>query len=507
MTEKAGNEGGASEAWYRLLFEDNPLPMWVYDCETLRFLAVNHAALEHYGYSHEEFLSMTLRDIRPPDDVPALHENLAKPPMRYGRPEGWRHVKKDGTVIEVEITSHDLSFEGRKARFIVINDITERRKIEAQLLRTQRMESIGTLAAGIAHDLNNVLSPMLMAVELLKARLSDLPNRRVLDALELSATRGARIVRQVLTFARGVQGEYSEIQTRHLISEIGDILSQGFPKSIKVIVEVPAELWVISGDPTQLHQVLLNLCLNARDAMSNGGTLRITAQNRALDEHYAKLNLEAKPGPYVQIEVADTGTGIPQNVIDRIFEPFFTTKEVGKGTGLGLSTAMAIVKGHGGFMNVYSEVQKGTSFKVFLPAHASVEVHPAAARVGEPPVGEGQLVLVADDEATVRDITRLTLESYGYRVVTANDGAEALACYAQRSGEIAVVLLDMMMPVMDGPATIRVLEKFKPTPRVIATSGLTDNARNLTAVVRGVLNKPYTAEQLLTMLHSVLQEL
>jgi CheY-like chemotaxis protein len=373
------------------------------------------------------------------------------------------------------------------------------------LLRAQRMESIGTLAAGIAHDLNNVLSPMLMAVDLMKSRLHDEPNRRVLDTLELSAIRGANIVRQVLTFAQGVQGEFSEMQPRHLISEIGDILSQGLPKSIRVVSEVARDLWVITGDPTQLHQVLLNLCVNARDAMPEGGILKIAAENRVLDEHYAQLNLEARPGPYVQIEVTDTGSGIPPNIVDKIFEPFFTTKEVGKGTGLGLSTALAIVKSHGGFINVYSELKKGTSFKVFLPAHASGEVHPAGPRVSELPVGDGQLILVVDDEATVRDITKLTLESFGYRVITANDGAEALACYAQRSRDIAAVLIDMMMPVMDGPATIRVLEKFDPAPAVIATSGLTDSARNLAGAVKGVLNKPYTAEQLLTVLDSVLR--
>ena len=327
----------ASEARYRQLFESNPHAMWVYDISTLQFLAVNDSAIERYGYSREEFLKMTVVDIHPDDNAGAVSEYLATDNPKFRRPGAWRHKKKDGTIIDVEINSHELLFSGRMARLVSADDVTERKQAEAQLLRAQRMDSIGTLAAGIAHDLNNVLAPILMSVQLLKERYRDESSQRLLKTLEGSATRGASIVRQVLTFARGVQGEFVPLQPKHLLTGMEQMLNQTFPKSIRIETEYPRGLWTITGDPTQLDQVLLNLCVNARDAMPDGGVLKICAENIVLDERYARLNLDARPGSYVVLEVSDTGEGIPATVIDKIFEPFFTTKEVGKGTGLGLS--------------------------------------------------------------------------------------------------------------------------------------------------------------------------
>jgi two-component system, cell cycle sensor histidine kinase and response regulator CckA len=488
------------KANYRILFDNNPRPMWVYDTETWFFLAVNDTAIEQYGYTREEFLAMTIKDIRPAGDVEPALEHAGV----------WRHKRKDGAIMDVEIASHELPFAGRPARLVVANDITEKKKVEAQLFRTQRMESLGTLAGGIAHDLNNVLTPILMAVQLLKDRVQDESSHHMLETLETSAKRGSAIVRQVLTFARGLEGEKAPVQPRHLLTNMEKMLRETFPKSVQVRLEVPQGLWLIPADPTQLDQVLLNLCVNARDAMPYGGNLTISAQNTILDEHYARLNVQATAGAHVVIEVVDTGQGIPPGIVDKIFDPFFTTKEVGKGTGLGLSTVAAIVKSHGGFVNVYSEIGKGTSFKVYFPALVSAESRDAAFPQTHLPAGNGELILVVDDEAAVRDITRITLESYNYRVATACDGAEGLACYAQQRKDVSVVLLDMMMPILDGPATVRALATIDPNVRIIAASGLLDNTRNngisgrLGSAVRAVLAKPYTAEKLLTTLNAVI---
>lgn len=510
LRERAEEALITSNANYKLLFENNPRPMWVYDTETLAFLAVNDAAIDKYGYTRDEFLKMTIKDLRPPEDLPSLLENISKIQQRLEYAGIWRHRTKDGCMIDVEITSHQLPFAGRPARLVLAHDITERKIIEAQLLRTQRMESIGTLAGGIAHDLNNVLSPILMSVELLKARFTDDVSHRVLETVEISAKRGADIVRQVLTFARGVEGEQTAIRPRRLLADMEKMLLQTLPKSIHVRVNITKGLWTVIGDPTQLDQVLLNLCVNARDAMPQGGTLMINAENTVLDEHYARLNLQAKPGPYVVIEVSDTGHGMAPDVLDKIFEPFFTTKKVGVGTGLGLSTVQAIVKSHRGFVNVYSEVGKGTSFKVFFPARESDETHEAAVQHSKLPLGKGELLLVVDDEAAVRDIAQATLEMYNYEVIVAKDGAEAVAQYAQHKDEVKAVLLDMMMPIMDGPAAIRVLESMNPQVKIIAASGLAENARqpsvSANGSVRAVMAKPYTAEKLLRTISAILSE-
>jgi len=499
-----------SEKRYRQLFEDSPQPMWIFDLETLGFLDMNDAAIARYGYSREEFLAMNLREIRPPEDISVLDENLAKAAQGLELSGGIRHKKKDGSLMEVEIASHETIFDGRRARLVLVNDVTDKNKIKSQLLRTQRMESIGTLASGIAHDLNNVLSPILMAAQLLKDKLRDDSHLRLVETLETSARRGAAIVRQVLTFARGTEGERVALQLTHLLGGIQKMLAQTFPKSIRIEMEIPKNLWMVRGDATQIDQILLNLCVNARDAMADAGRLRIAAENIILDEHYARLNLEAKAGPYVVLDVSDTGPGIRPDVVEKIFEPFFTTKEIGKGTGLGLSTVQAIVKSHGGFVNVYSEIGKGARFKVYIPAIESAATQEGIAQAENLPRGQGEMILVVDDEASVRDITKLTLESYDYKVITAGDGADATAQFARRSSEIKAVLLDMMMPIMDGAATIQVLEKMNPNVKIIAASGLVDNARYTSAnasiggVVKAVLAKPYTAGQLLKTIHEVL---
>ena len=426
-----------------------------------------------------------------------------------GHSAEFRFCSGDGTVRFVESKGSVIRDpRGNVAQVLIVSrDVTDKKKTEAQMLRVQRMESIGTLAGGIAHDLNNVLAPILMGLQILRKKFPDSESKRILDTLEMSATRGAGMVRQVLTFARGAEGERIALHPKHIIDELTKIVRETFPKSIHVRSEVSKDLWTMKGDPTQLHQVLLNLCVNARDAMPAGGSITITAENVQLDEHYARMHLEASPGPHIVISVSDSGTGIPRDIIDKVFDPFFTTKEVGKGTGLGLSTVLAIIKSHGGFINVYSEHGNGTMFKIYLPITGSLEPIEAPSANTELPLGGGETILVIDDEAGIREITKETLETFGYRVITANDGAEGVALYVEHRNEVKIVLTDMMMPLMSGPSTIRALQKLNPQIQIIAASGLMSGTETTVGPdlrVQATLTKPFTADKLLMTLHELL---
>jgi len=470
----------------------------------------NKGAERLYGWTAQEATGKRVSELlhmsKQPHLVTAWETLLEK-----GEWRGEMHqVTKDGEAIIVA-GSWTLvrDQEDRPRSILIINtDITEKKHLEAQLLRSQRMESLGTLAGGIAHDLNNVLTPILMAAQLLQTKPLADEAMKWLKTIETSVKRGTGMIKQVLTFARGVEGERCAIQVRHLIAELEKIMQDTFPRSIQIGTHLPKDLWTIIGDSTQLYQVLLNLSVNARDAMPDGGRLQIEAGNLLLDEPDLMRRPGAKPGPYVVLSVSDTGTGIPPHAIDKIFDPFFTTKEAGKGTGLGLSTAMGIVKSHGGFMNVYSEVGKGTQFMFYLPAEETASTRRAEEERPELPKGNGEFVLVVDDEGTILEMTKATLETYGYRVLTAKDGTEALASCAQHRKAISVVVTDMMMPFMDGPATIRALRKLDPAIKVIAVSGLTGNKNRAGVADTGstlFLQKPYTTEQLLHALHETLK--
>ncbi|MBS0630892.1 MAG: PAS domain S-box protein [Verrucomicrobia bacterium] len=433
-----------------------------------------------------------------------------------GRTETWkeeyRFQRKDGTHAIVQDSGYILrDATGQGVRMVGgMRDLTEHRKMEAQYLRAQRMESIGTLAGGIAHDLNNVLAPIMMSIELLKHDPQlDTRRSRILDIIQQSSQRGANLVRQVLVFARGgLDGQRVAVGLPGLLGELEGIVTSTFPRSVQIVVDLPAGLWPVLGDITQIHQVLLNLAVNARDAMPHGGTLTFTASNRTIDSQYASTSEEAKAGQYVLLRVTDTGVGMPQAVRERIFEPFFTTKERGKGTGIGLATVHTIVKSHGGFLSVESEPGRGTSFLIHLPAV------PEAVNVSTNPFprpeiarGHDELVLVVDDECSIREITQQTLETFGYRVITARDGAEAVALFAKQPHEVALVLADMMMPIMDGEALIHVLRHINPVVRIIAASGL-EVAENIAkaakAGVTDFLPKPYTADILLRRVRAAL---
>ncbi|MGA2853710.1 MAG: PAS domain S-box protein [Verrucomicrobiota bacterium] len=400
--------------------------------------------------------------------------------------------------------------QGKPNSILAINtDITRSKKLEAQFLRTQRLESIGVLAGGIAHDLNNVLAPILMSGHLLEMN-PDTPERgKWISSILTSTQRAANLVRQILTFARGTDGRRAPMQPRQLLDELRKILTETLPKSIHLRINDAPDARMIVADPTQLHQVLMNLCINARDAMPNGGELTIAVANAEVDEHDATINGKVRPGSYVVFSVTDNGTGMTPEIRERIFDPFFTTKEIGKGTGLGLSTALGIVKSHGGFINLDSKPNQGSCFKVYLPVYlpAQTDAQPGAdKRRNDTAIlrGNNELIMVVDDEAPVRNIATQTLKIFGYRVVTANDGAEAIACYVRQKDEIALVLLDMMMPVLDGPATIHALEEINPEIKIIAASGLTSEGQVASPTVRFFLPKPYTAEKMLNAVHEVL---
>ncbi len=420
--------------------------------------------------------------------------------------------RKNGTYFTEDMTITPIRDDaGKIAHFIAVKqDITERKKIEAQYMRAQRMESIGTLAGGVAHDLNNILAPILMSIDMLKTMSENPQAATILDTIEISAKRGADIVRQVLSFARGLEGERVEVQPKHLLKDLQNIIKDTFPKDIRLQFSIPKDTWTILGDPTQVHQLLLNLSVNARDAMPNGGTLSIEVENFVLDDQYAAMNPQATPGRYVTISVTDSGTGIPREIIDKIFDPFFTTKDFNKGTGLGLSTVMAVVKSHHGLINVYSEPSKGTTFKVYLPAvETSDETQKEKTEQAKLPRGNGELILIVDDEASILTISSQTLQAFGYRTLTATDGADAIAIYAQYRNDVAVVITDMAMPVMDGPATIHALMRINPAVKVIAMSGLNTNGSSVKQVdprVKHFIVKPYSAGTLLKLLRTILEE-
>lgn len=617
---------------FRELFVENPLPMWIFESSSLRFLAVNQVALARYGWTEAEFLSMTADQVRPDAEVAPFLEYRRK--VEFGVEAGyqagrnWRHVTKAGEIVDVNTAWQVIDFGGRKAIMVTIidcsearrteqevqelvnvldlasdaiivcdlerevlfwnqgaaklygwsddealgkkahelfhldsdtvlkcmsgllskggwsgqmkhrrkdgaialvnsrwtlvrdeesgepksillinTDITETKKLEAQFLRAQRLDSLGTLASGIAHDLNNILSPILMATGMLRDSLHE-DDRKMLQIIESSAERGAGIVKQVLTFARGAEGERVLLNPKHLVTEMAKVMVQTFPKNLDIQTNISPELWLIMGDATQLHQVLLNLCVNARDAMGEkGGALRISCENVEVDEHVATTNPGAQLGSHVCLTVADTGTGMTPEVMEKIFDPFFTTKEQGKGTGLGLATVIGIVKGHKGFLTIQSQVGQGTTFKIFVPAHGDSKPVEKKREDVSTLRGHGELILVVDDEAPVREAIVSTLEAHGYRCYTAEDGTDALALYFERRQQIAVVVTDLHMGVMDGITLVRNIRKVTSDTRIIVSSGHIHKENQATLRGLGVtsfLEKPYSAERLLRSIKALI---
>lgn len=468
----------------------------------------NHSAACLYHQEGAEMLGQLGDELLFPDDPDQCAE-VCKTTLEYGAWSGeirQTYGRDKGRCIQSR-WSLVRPAEGRAAFLITNTDVTEKRRLEQQFLRAQRMESLGTLASGVAHDISNILSPILMSTEYLRAVLERPQDRDILNLLHEGACRGADITRQLLIFGRGLEGQRGELQVRSLLKEMVKVVSETFPKNIRLEQNFPADLWTVRADPTQIHQVLLNLCVNARDAMPYGGTLNLAAENLLLDAPAAMQFAEARAGQFVLLTVTDTGTGIPVEIHDKIFDPFFTTKEPGKGTGLGLSTALGIVKSHEGFMRVHSQPGAGTRFEVYLPALTDPALAPMVETVRALPRAEGQCVLLVDDEAAVRATARQILTAGGYRVVTAKNGAEAIIKFAKRRSEIRAVITDLAMPTMDGPALICALRQIAPELPIMAISGLAgsgDGTIDCGPQADAFLAKPFTAVQFVTALHHIL---
>jgi PAS domain S-box-containing protein len=475
-----------------------------------RIIYWNKSAERIYGWAAAEAIGKTPVELLFKGVITPQLANTIKTVNERGEWVGeLQEYTKDGKTVTVQGRCNLIRDEqGRpKSRLIINTDITEKKNLETQFLRSQRMEGLGALAGGIAHDLNNVLTPLLIAVQVLKEKVTDEDGQKLLQALETNVQRGASLAKQVLAFGRGVTGERIAVNPKHIAREIKQIIHEIFPKSVEFELRSVPDLWTITGDPTQLHQVLLNLCVNARDAMPAGGKLSIHMENVMFDETYAGMNPEAKVGPYVCIKVEDTGTGIPKAIQDKIFDPFFTTKEPGKGTGLGLSTTLAIVKSHGGFIHCHSAPGKGSTFEIYLPANATLVAVENAEEESQLPCGHNELVLVVDDEEPIRNLAQKVLTRFGYRVLLAADGAEAVSLYAPRQNEIDVVITDMAMPIMDGSATILALKAINSDVKIVSSSGLASNGGMTKAKDAGIqhfIPKPYTAETMLNTLHEAL---
>ena len=477
-----------------------------------RILYWNDGAAALYGWSAGEAQGRTTHELGFMPDLEQV-ATAVEAVQEHGEWSGeMRHRNREGHELAVQSrwTLIRRSDGFPKAILIVNTDITEKKRLETQLLRSQRLESIGTLASGLAHDLNNVLSPILMAVQFLKDEVSSEAARTCLQTLETCAQRGAGIIRQVLTFARGVEGTRVLVQLKHLVREVERIATETFPRSIRVQVRMVRQPWLVRGDPTQLQQVLMNLCVNARDAMPQGGVLTLRLENQTLGEDAGRVHVKAKAGPYTVVSVQDTGVGIAPELLDKIFDPFFTTKPVGQGTGLGLATVLGIVESHGGFVTVESEVGRGSTFSVYLPGlpqektgDTELQQRPSPQR------GGGQCVLVVDDEPAVRQIAAAILRSHGYEPLLAADGQEALAVWERHGEKIRAVVTDLMMPRMDGPALLRALQRLAPGLPAISITGLGEESRVSEARAAGArvnLDKPFKAAELLSALEKVLAE-
>ena len=469
----------------------------------------NASAESLFGWTATEAMGQSVQGLLFPQDTFRVTEVMDEL-ISAGQWQGeLRPQTKTGrsVVVESRWTLVTDAVGTPKSILLINTDITERKKLEVQFLRAQRMESIGTLAGGIAHDLNNVLTPILVAAQVLQPHVRTPEDRQLLETIEKSALHGASLIKQVLLFARGAEGEHVALQVRHLITDMEKMLRETLPRSITIQTMVDRELSLVKGDSTQLSQVLMNLCVNARDAMVTGGEIAIAAKNTMVSSELARVLPGCRPGPHVMISVEDTGSGIPAEYLDRIFDPFFTTKELGKGTGLGLSTVLGIVKGHGGAVRVHSQLGQGTRFEIYLPAVATEERAVARDSRAPLPRGNGEGVLVIDDESFIRDVVGAMLRHCGYREFLAESGEAGLELYRNRRDQIQLALVDMMMPGMDGAATVAELRQLEPQLPIIVVSGMLENDQvGAAGVIANVdlLRKPITAEALLTKIADTL---
>ena len=492
---------------FRLLFEDNPLPMWVFDRETLRFLEVNHAAVAHYGYSHEEFLSMTLGDIRPPEDLPRLQASVRQA-AGLASTGLWRHRLKDGRMIDVEVVSHTTSYGGQKAVISVLQDVTHRKQLEEQIQQSAKMEAVGMLAGGIAHDFNNLLTIINgYSHILLNSIPADDANHSAVEQIMKAGERAATLTRQLLSYSRRQVLQPKLLSLDQLLIGMEGMLRRLISEDIELRFSPGCDHGQIRADPGQVEQVVMNLAINARDAMPHGGILRIETLCVDLDEHDSTPHANVKPGKYVLLVVGDNGTGMDAETRKHLFEPFFTTKVQGQGTGLGMTTVFSIVKQSGGGVEVYSESGKGTSVKVYLPRVDQ----PAEAEVETPRLKAGrgsETILLVEDEEQVRNLVRDTLRREGYKVLDAPNAAEARRIAATYSGPVHLLIADVVMPKEGGRELAASLARRRPAMKVLFMSGYTDPAvvySGPPAAESAFIQKPFTPAALSSKVREILE--
>jgi PAS domain S-box-containing protein len=497
-----------SESIFRLLFSQNPLPTWVIDQETLAFIQVNEATVNQYGYSAQEFKKLNSFDILVPEEAGRLREHFSHSPMQGRHVGHWKHRKKDGSVFEVEICSHEFLHGDRRVRLVVAQDISQRHQLEAQLRQAQKMEAVGRLAGGVAHDFNNLLMVIKGHTELLLNALSPSDDvTRKIQQIDRSADRAASLTRQLLAFSRRQVLQPHVMNLNSVVDEMGKLLPRLIGEDIDLVINMAEDLGAVRADASQIEQVIMNLAVNARDAMPSGGRLRIETSNAELDHSYAARHPIIQAGRYVLLAVTDTGTGMDPETQAHIFEPFFTTKEQGKGTGLGLATVYGVVKQSGGFIWVYSELGKGTSFKIYLPRVDQPAEGTTSSQVFTVEPRGTETVLLAEDEQDVREVAREFLESGGYTVIEASNGAEALRLAAEHKGRIDLLVTDMVMPGMTGQELAGLLQKVCSGLAVIYMSGYSEDAAAEAAesdASTRLLTKPFSKNMILRTLREVL---
>jgi PAS domain S-box-containing protein len=497
-----------SESVFRLLFSNNPLPTWVMDDESLQFIQVNDAAVQQYGFAAEEFSRMTMFDIRPEEKGASL-EVRPKKDGAAGRYQGVsKHRKKDGKVFEVELISHQFEHAGRKVRLVVAQDINERHLLEQQLRQAQKMEAVGRLAGGVAHDFNNLLMVIKGHSELLMNALPPTDSMaRKITQIDRAADRATALTKQLLAFSRMQVLQPRVMNLNGVVEDMGKLLPRLIGEDVELGIRTAPDLGAVRADASQMEQIIMNLAVNARDAMPTGGRLIIETSNAELDRTYNSSHPIVKPGRYVLLAVSDTGTGMDADTQAHIFEPFFTTKEPGKGTGLGLATVYGVVKQSGGFIWVYSELGKGTSFKIYLPRVDQPEdkANPALP-FAEAPRGT-ETILLAEDEQDVREVAREFLESGGYTVIEAKNGAEALRLAIEHEAVIDLLVSDMVMPGMTGKELARRLKQQHSNVCVVYMSGYTEQTAAETAEADGhmlLLTKPFSRGSILLTVREAL---
>ena len=509
--EQALNE---SEERYRELFENSPHPMWAYDLETLSFLAVNEAAVLHYGYSREEFLAMTIKDIRPPEDVPALIKDIANATEGIYKAGVWRHKTKDGSIILVEITSHSMNFAGREAKIVLANDVSDRKRaeeekltLEHQLRQSQKMEAVGTLAGGIAHDFNNLLTGVIGYTTLMQMEMEeDNPLQEMVSQILLASERATELTTSLLTYSSKQISNPYPVGLNFIIINIEKLLRRLIPENIEFKTQLNEEELTIMADPVQIEQVLMNLISNSRDAMPDGGELRTTTESVILDQGFIEAHGHGTAGLYALLTVADNGKGMDEKTMERIFEPFFTTKEVGKGTGLGLSMVYGIVKQHNGFINCYSEPGHGTVFRIYLPL-IDAPVRKPINLTEQDLAGGNESILLVDDDKGVRDLVEELLRRNGYKVIKAVDGEDAVEKFKHFHDELDLVILDVIMPKMNGKEVYDIISAISPGVKVLFISGYTADIITGSFVVDdrcSFVSKPIKANELLRRVREVL---